>query len=331
LKRVVGLLLSFAVLLSGAEAIRNSALAAGLKAIPSNQYEIDTLIDTHPENKLSRQKIELGKMLYFDPRLSASNLISCNTCHNLALGGDDNNPAAIGHRWSVNPLHLNSPTVYNAVFNERQMWDGRFPDLEEQAGGPMVNEAEMAATHGMILSRIQSNPGYQRLFKRVFGRINPITMDTVQKAIAAFERTLVTPSPFDAYLLGEDQAITNKEKRGLTLFIQKGCTSCHNGYGLGGSMQPFPVNGEYKYAAVGGFTGNEQNLTKVPTLRNITQTAPYFHNGAVTTLKEAVEIMAQTQLGIELSPNETDDIVTFLETLKGKKPKIVYPDLPDME
>jgi len=314
-----------------AEEIRNSALAAGLKPIPSNQFEIDKLVDTDPENKLSRQKIELGKMLYFDPRLSSSNLISCNTCHNLGLGGDDNVPAAIGHLWTQNPKHLNSPTVYNAVFNEKQMWDGRFASLEEQAGGPMVNDAEMASSHELILERIEKIPGYQRLFKKVFGRINYISMPNVQKAIAAFERKLITPSPLDAYLLGEDDAITNQEKRGLTLFIQKGCTACHSGYGLGGGMQPFPLNGTYKYADIGGFTGNEQNLTRVPTLRNITQTEPYFHNGAVTTLKEAVTIMAQTQLGIELSPNETDDIVTFLETLKGKKPKIIYPDLPDYE
>ncbi len=325
------LLLLAAALAFGAEAIRNSALSAGLQAIPANQYEIDKLVDTNPDNRLSRQKIELGKMLYFDPRLSSSNLISCNTCHNLALGGDDENPTAIGHRWSENPQHLNSPTVYNAVFNERQMWDGRFADLEEQAGGPMVNDVEMASNHGLILERIKANPGYARLFKRVFGRVNPISMDNIQKAIAAFERTLVTPSPFDAYLLGEDNALTKKEKRGLTLFIQKGCTACHTGIGLGGGMQPFPLNGTYRYADIGGFTGNEQNLTKVPTLRNISQTAPYFHNGAVSTLKEAVEIMAQTQLGIELSPNETDDIVTFLHTLKGKKPKIAYPDLPDIE
>lgn len=330
MKKVV-LFALLGVVVFGAEAIRNSALSAGLKAIPSNQYEIKDLTDTNPNNKLSRQKIELGKMLYFDPRLSVSNLISCNTCHNLALGGDDENPTAIGHQWSANPQHLNSPTVYNAVFNERQMWDGRFADLEEQAGGPMVNEVEMASSHELILERIKSNPGYMRLFKRVFGRVNPLNMDNVQKAIAAFERTLVTPSPFDAYLLGEDNALTKKEKRGLTLFVQKGCTACHTGLGLGGGMQPFPVNGEYKYAHIGGFTGNEQNLTKVPTLRNISQTAPYFHNGAVKTLKEAVEIMARTQLGVELSPNESDDIVTFLHTLKGKKPKIAYPDLPDME
>lgn len=330
MKKVVFIAL-LGTLAFGAEAIRNSALSAGLKAIPSNQYEIDKLIDTNSQNRLSRQKIELGKMLYFDPRLSASNLISCNTCHNLALGGDDENPTAIGHRWSANPQHLNSPTVYNAVFNERQMWDGRFADLEEQAGGPMVNEVEMAASHDLILERIKTNPGYVRLFKRVFGRADPINMENIQKAIAAFERTLVTPSPFDAYLLGEDDALTGKEKRGLTLFIQKGCTACHTGLAIGGSMQPFPINGEYPYAHVGGFSGNDQNLTKTPTLRNVSQTAPYFHNGAVTTLKEAVELMAKTQLGIELSPNETDDIVTFLHTLKGKKPKIVYPDLPDIE
>lgn len=330
MKRIVAVAL-LTTLAFGADAIRNAALSAGLKAIPANQYEIDKLIDTNPDNQLSRQKIELGKMLYFDPRLSSSNLISCNTCHNLALGGDDENPTAIGHLWSTNPQHLNSPTVYNAVFNERQMWDGRFANLETQAGGPMVNEVEMASSHELILERIKANPGYLRLFKRVFGRGNAVTMENVQKAIAAFERTLVTPAPFDAYLLGEDNALTKKEKRGLTLFIQKGCTACHTGLGLGGSMQPFPLNGEYKYAHIGGFTGNEHNLTKVPTLRNISQTAPYFHNGAVATLKEAVEIMAQTQLGIELSPNETDDIVTFLQTLKGKKPKIVYPDLPDIE
>lgn len=317
----------FALTVCAAEELRNSALAAGLKAIPSSQFEINTLIDTDPNNKLTRQKIELGKMLFFDPRLSLGNLISCNSCHNLAIGGDNNVPTALGHLRTQHPGVFNSPTLYNAVFNERQMWDGRFATLEELPVGPAADEA----AGGLILERIEKIPGYRRLFEKAFGRSRAVSIANLQKAIAAFERTLITPAPLDAYLLGEDNAITQQEKRGLTLFIQKGCTTCHTGYGLGGGMQPFPLNGTYKYADIGGFTGNDHNLTKVPTLRNITQTAPYFHNGAVATLKEAVEIMAQTQPGISLSPNETDDIVVFLETLKGKKPKLLYPDLPDYE
>ncbi len=259
-----------------------------------------------------------------------SGLISCNTCHNLATGGVDGVPAAIGHRWTANPHHLNSPTVYNAVFNANQMWDGRFSNLEEQATGPIQAPPEMNAKPELVVERLGSIPGYVKAFKKAFpGEEDPVTFNNVARAIAAFERILVTPSRFDKFLLGDSKALTRKAKRGLRTFIEKGCTGCHTGIGIGGgSMQPFPVAKPYKYANLGGFKGNKDGLVKVPLLRNITQTAPYFHNGAVWSLNEAVKIMGETQLGIELTDKEVGDIVAFLGSLKGKKPRITYPLLP---
>ncbi|MDH5464750.1 MAG: cytochrome-c peroxidase, partial [Thiovulaceae bacterium] len=279
----------------------------------------------NPKNKLTKDKIKLGKILYFDPRLSKSGLISCNTCHNLGLGGMDGVSAAIGHKWTANPHHLNSPTVYNAVFNTVQMWDGRFKDLEEQAGGPVQAGPEMAAPKELVLKRLNSIPAYVKAFKKVFGEVSFYNM---QKAIAAFERTLVTPSAYDRFLEGNNKALSNNAKRGLKTFIDKGCVSCHNGVGLGGTMQSFPVMGTFKHGNVGDFKGDKNGMVKVPTLRNITQTAPYFHNGTVWDLAEAVQIMAQVQLGTTLSKQETKDIVAFLYALTGNKPTVTYPQLP---
>jgi cytochrome c peroxidase len=286
------------------------------------------LID-NPKNPITPEKVELGKKLYFDTRLSKSNLISCNTCHNLSLGGVDGVGAAIGHKWMANPHHLNSPTVYNSVFNFKQFWDGRAADLEEQAMGPIVAEPEMAATEMMVAHRIKASPEYVAEFAKVFGE-EEINLTTIGKAIGAFERTLVTRAPFDEYLEGKQSALNEQQTRGLKLFMDKGCITCHSGVGVGGTMfQKFPLMGKYKYDTVGDFKGNENGLTKVPILRNITQTAPYMHNGAVWTLEEAVEIMAENQLGIKLSSEEVADIVAFMGSLEGEKPKIELPILPN--
>ncbi len=303
------------------------AKKAGLKPIPQNCLaKIQTI--NNPNNPLTKAKKKLGKKLYFDPRLSKSGLISCNTCHNLATGGDDNIPVAVGHKWTKNPHHLNSPTVYNAVFAKRQFWDGRSPDLEDQATGPIQAKPEMNMHKDIAVKVIKSIPEYVKEFKKAYPN-EEITIKTIGKAIAAFERTLVTPSRFDNYLHGDENALTQKEKEGLKTFIKVGCASCHNGIALGGSMQPFPVVKPYKYANIGDFKGDKNHMVKTPTLRNITQTAPYFHNGAVWSLKEAVKIMGETQLGKELSDNEITSIVTFLKSLEGKKPKIDYPMLPN--
>ncbi|MDH3974080.1 MAG: cytochrome-c peroxidase [Deltaproteobacteria bacterium] len=308
-----------------AEDLRKLALHEGLQPIPANVSELNKVIGS-PDEKL----VELGKKLFFDPRLSKSGLISCNTCHNLATGGTDGVSAAIGHKWVANPHHLNSPTVYNSVFNSSQMWDGRFADLEEQAKGPIQAPPEMAAAPELVVSRLKSIPAYAGEFKSAFaGEKAPLTFDNVAKAIAAFERTLITPSRFDAFLNGKGKALSEGEKKGLKLFIDKGCVACHGGIGVGGgSLQPFPVAGKYKYDNLGDFKGNKNGFVKVPTLRNITNTAPYYHNGAVWTLEEAVTLMGELQLGMRLSRDEVNNIVAFLKALEGVKPKITYPVLP---
>jgi cytochrome c peroxidase len=238
--------------------------------------------------------------------------------------------AAVGHKWRKNPHHLSSPTVYNAVFNDKQFWDGRSPDLEDQAQGPMQAAPEMAISKEMAVKRVSSMPEYVKEFKTVYGT-KKVTFKKIADSIGAFERTLVTPAPFDKFLQGDNSALTKAQKRGLKVFIDKGCASCHNGVGLGGSMQPFPAVKEYKYASVGDFLKiNKSGMVKTPTLRNVTQTAPYFHNGAVWTLEEAIEIMGQTQLGIELSKKEIKSIKAFLTSLEGKKPEIKYPMLPSV-
>ncbi|MBE9536496.1 MAG: cytochrome-c peroxidase [Proteobacteria bacterium] len=310
-----------------ADDLRKEAFESDLRPIPSDRAILNKLIG-NPDKK----QVELGKKLFFDPRLSKSGLISCNTCHNLATGGVDGVASAIGHKWTSNPHNLGSPTVYNAVFSSVQMWDGRFPDLEEQAKGPISAGPEMASPPELVVERIKSIPAYVQEFKRAFPKDkDPATFDNVARAIAAFERTLVTPSRFDKFLNGDDKALTKKQRSGLKVFIAKGCVGCHTGIGVGGgSMQPFPMtDNPYKYANIGDFKGNKEGLVKVPTLRNITQTAPYFHNGAVWSLKEAVRIMGKTQLDADLSDNEASDIVAFLGSLKGKKPSITYPVLPE--
>ncbi|NPA28360.1 MAG: cytochrome-c peroxidase [Epsilonproteobacteria bacterium] len=310
-----------------ANSLIDEAKKAGLKPIPKDKEELNKLID-NPKNKLTPEKIELGKKLYFEPRLSKSALISCNTCHNLATGGDDNVPVATGHKWRQNPHHLNSPTVFNAVFNEKQFWDGRSPDLEDQATGPIQADVEMAMHKDMAVKVVESIPEYKEAFNKVFPN-EKITIETIGKAIGAFERTLVTPSRYDDFLNGDENALTKEEQEGLKTFISVGCASCHSGVGLGGGMQPFPAVKPYKYANIGDFKGDKNGMVKTPTLRNIAETAPYFHNGAVWDLKEAIKIMGETQLGKELSDKEVASIETFLKALTGKKPKVEYPILPN--
>ena len=308
------------------DALADQATKAGLAPIPSDKNALMKLID-NPKNPITGKKVELGKKLYFDPRLSKSVLISCNTCHNLGMGGTDGISAATGHKWTANPHHLNSPTVYNAVFMSSQFWDGRDPHLEQQAQGPMQAAPEMAISKEMAVERISSMPAYVEEFKKAYGD-EKITFEKIADSIATFERILVTPGKYDAFLEGDTNALTNEEKEGLKTFMDKGCVSCHTGVALGGTMQPFPVVKPFKYANVGDFKGNKSGMVKVPTLRNITETAPYFHNGTVWSLSEAVKIMGETQLGAALTDKEVNSIVTFLKALEGKKPEIIYPQLP---
>ncbi len=304
------------------------AKKVGLAPIPTDKSELIKLID-NPKNPINKAKVELGKALFFEPRLSKSNLISCNTCHNLATGGVDGVSAAIGHNWTANPHHLNSPTVYNAVFMEKQFWDGRELDLEAQAQGPLQAKPEMAISKEMAVKRISSMAGYKEQFKEAFGD-NNISFQKIADAIGAFERILVTPSNFDKFLAGDQKALSTEEQEGLKTFIDKGCTACHTGIGIGGGMQKFPLVKPYKYANIGDFKGDKNGMVKTPTLRNIAQTAPYFHNGAVWSLEEAVMIMGETQLGMALKDKEIKSIVTFLKSLDGEMPTITYPKLPSV-
>lgn len=311
-----------------ASSLVDQAKEAGLTPIPESQSELLKLID-NPKNPITDEKVELGKQLYFDPRLSKSGLISCNTCHNLAMGGDDGVAAAIGHKWTANPHHLNSPTVYNAVFFSSQFWDGRDPNLEKQAQGPIQAHPEMAATKEHVATTVASMPEYVRAFKQAYGKDVKIDFETVTDTIAAFERTLVTPAPYDEFLNGCPSAMTPEQKAGMKTFIDKGCATCHNGVALGGSMQAFGITGEFKNANVGDFKGDANGLVKVPTLRNITQTAPYFHNGTVWTLQEAIVEMGRIQLGIDITDEEAASIATFFTALEGEKPEVLTPELPN--
>jgi cytochrome c peroxidase len=330
--RKTGIALSLAVAVSvsavASDALIEKAKKAGLKPIPQDKTELFKLTD-NPKNPVTDAKVELGKKLFFDPRLSKSGLISCNTCHNLATGGVDGVDVATGHMWRHNPHHLNSPTVYNAVFASKQFWDGRSPDLEDQAQGPMQASPEMAATKEHVEKVVRSIPEYMKAFQNAYNDPKFVpTFKDVADVIGDFERTLVTPSRYDQYLYGKSDALTAEEKEGLKIFIDKGCASCHNGVALGGSMQPFPVAGKYKYANVGDFKGDKNGMVKVPTLRNILETRPYFHNGAVWTIEEAIKIMGETQLGTKLSDEETAKIKAFFGALTGKKPYVRYPMLP---
>jgi len=324
--QLLGVSLLTSSLLLGAS-VAEKANHAGLKAIPTDRAALMKLID--PNHTLTTEKVALGKQLYFEPRLSKSGIISCNTCHNLGLGGVDGVPAAVGHNWRANPHHLNSPTVYNAVFFAAQFWDGRSPDLENQAQGPMQAPPEMAAPPSLVEERINSIPAYVAAFQKAYGKEVKIDFATITKTIGIYERTLVTPSRFDDYLNGREEALTNAEKAGLSTFIDKGCTACHTGIALGGTMQPFPAVGKFKYADVGDFKGDKSGKVKTPTLRNITETAPYFHNGTVWNLSETVKIMGETQLGMKISDEDADKIVTFLGALKGRKPEVLYPQFPE--
>ena len=286
-----------------------------------------------PIKEINLAKVELGKKLYFDPRLSKSGFISCNSCHNLSMGGTDNLKTSIGHNWQQGPI--NSPTVLNSSMNVAQFWDGRAADLKEQAGGPIANPGEMAFTHTLAVDVLESIPEYVTEFTQVFGP-DCINIDQVTEAIAEFEKTLVTPNDrFDQWLLGYTDAITEKELAGYQLFKSSGCVACHMGPALGGTsfqkmglVSPYETRNEAQGLA--GVTGNDADRFKfkVPTLRNVELTYPYFHDGEAATLAEAVDIMGRLQLGRKFEETELDQIVAFLKTLTGDQPSFSLPILP---
>ena len=309
------------------------ALISGLAVFTAVHAANDEPISPiKPPANINLGQAELGKKLYFDPRLSKSGFISCNSCHNLSMGGTDNIPTSIGDKWQQGPI--NSPTVLNSSLNLAQFWDGRAADLKEQAGGPIANPGEMAFTHTLAIDVLQSIPGYVREFKQVFGK-DKIDIDQVTTAIAEFEKTLVTPnSRFDQWLLGKKDALTKTELEGYKLFKDSGCVACHNGEAVGGNsfqkmglVEPYKGNMPDGRAAVTGNDADRFNF-KVPTLRNVEMTYPYFHDGAANTLTEAVDVMGRLQLGKKFTKDENAKIVAFLKTLTGDQPNFKMPILP---
>jgi cytochrome c peroxidase len=288
-------------------------------------------------NPASTDKIELGKTLFFDPRLSKSGLISCNTCHNVGMGGDDFQETSTGHGWQKGPR--NSPTVLNAVYNIAQFWDGRAEDLKEQAKGPVQASVEMNNTPEGVLRTLNSIPRYQEMFALAFpGQEDPVTFDNMAAAIEIFEATLTTPdSRFDRLLRGEEKALTEEELKGLEIFMEKGCADCHNGINMGGhDYFAFGVMEKPESDIISDDKGRfvvtnlqeDEYVFKSPSLRNIALTPPYFHSGKVWPLSEAVSIMSSAQLGIQLDEEEVSSITAFLQTTTGLQPYIVYPTLP---
>lgn len=285
----------------------------------------------HPEdNPGTPERIDLGHKLFFEPKLSRSGIISCNTCHVVGAAGVDAREVAIGE--GARTGSRNSPTVYNAAFLTAQFWDGRAPTLEEQAKGPIQAHVEMDLTPEEAVERLRET-GYEPLFEAAFpGEEDALTFDNIAKAIAAFERTLITPgSPFDRYLSGDTTALTAQQKAGLSLFQGAGCIGCHNGVLLGG-------NGFAAFSHVEGstdigraaVTGREEDrhVFRIAPLRNVALTAPYFHDGSAATLHDAVSIMGQVQLNRRFNEEEVEALVAFLQSLTGDFPLVAHPQLP---
>ena len=323
------------------------SLSAGTWAMKPLPQKVPTPAD----NPITPAKIELGKMLYFDPRLSVDGTISCNSCHNVMSDGGDGRPVGVGVRGQRGGR--GSPTVWNSAFNTVQFWDGRAASLEDQAKGPLTNPGEMGMpNHDEVMKRVNLIPGYVTAFKKAFPKEqNPVSIDNLAKAIATYERTLVTPnSPFDKFIRGNKKSLTAQQVKGMKLVEEIGCTSCHTGENFSGegmkmgegNYQPFPQIPGSKFDKMYDLLSDkgryevtkkdeDKNHWRVPTWRNVALTAPYFHNGKVKTLDEAVRVMGKTQLGMDLSDTQVAEIVSFLNSLTGEFPKQTMPKLPPTE
>lgn len=294
----------------------------------SLNFEPLPVIELDKMDALALKRIQLGKKLYLEPRLSTNNQISCNTCHRLDGFGVDNEPTSPGHAGVRGDR--NSPTSFNAFLHIAQFWDGRAKDVEEQALGPILNPVEMGmASDGHVIEKLTEIPEYVSDFKVAFpNEKKPLKYRNIGIAIGAFERTLVTPSHFDDYLRGDIRALSSAERKGLKKFTEVGCISCHNGAAVGGGMyQKLGAVEDYplvKDVGLYGITKNEddRHFFKVPSLRNVAKTAPYFHDGSIESLEEAIAIMGRYQLGVQLSQEDIADIKVFLESLTGEVPEI---------
>lgn len=348
MKSIFLFLIVFPLLIKSVFAAEKAPSDKEIKAAITTLYALPAKPVIPKDNPQTSQKIELGKALYFDPRLSSDGTISCNSCHNVMAGGDDGRPVGVGVKGQRGGR--GSPTVWNSAYNTVQFWDGRAESLEEQAKGPLTNPIEMGMdSHDVVIERINKIPGYIALFKKAFPKDKtPMTIDNFAKAVASFERTLITPdSPFDLYKKGNKKAMSVPALRGMILVTEIGCTSCHGGVNFSGegfkmgegNFQPFPQIPGSKYdkqydliSDLGRYevtkNNDDKNKWRVPTWRNVAITAPYFHNGKVKTLNEAVRVMAKTQLDMDLEDSQVSDIVAFLNSLTGKLPKISAPQLP---
>lgn len=310
------------------EQLRDSALAF-FHALPAR-------VD-HPAGPDGPEKVELGRRLFMEPQLSTDGTISCNSCHRLDAFGTDNERTSTGVGGQKGGR--NSPTVYNAALHNMQFWDGRAADVEQQAGMPILNPIEMAMPdEATLVSRLKGMEPYPALFKAAFPEAaDPITYANLREAIGAFERTLLTPSRFDDFLEGNMTALSAQERSGLRLFMAVGCTNCHSGAAIGGSMlQKFGVHADFRPLTGSDTTDQgrkavtgkaaDKDVFKVPGLRNVTSTAPYFHDGRVERIEDAIKVMGTTQLGRALADGEVADLKAFLEALTGTPPpKVELP------
>ncbi|MDQ6957191.1 MAG: cytochrome c peroxidase, partial [Mariprofundaceae bacterium] len=301
------------------------SISAWANDIPEGMGILPSNVPVPADNPMSAAKVELGKKLYFEPALSKSGHFSCNSCHNLATWGVDNQKFSIGHKWQRGGR--NAPTVLNSGFWSKQFWDGRAPLLEDQAKGPPLNPVEMALdSEAAAVARLK-DAGYTAEFESVFGK-NSVSYDNMAKAIAAFERTLNTPNaPFDLFVQGKGK-ISAAAKRGMKKVAEIGCTSCHSGVLF--SNNEFVEFNYGKDEGLKSVTGKaeDNHVFRVQSWRNIAMTAPYFHDGSAKTLQEAVKTMAKVQLDVVLSNHDVNDIVAFLGTLTGELPVVTIPQLP---
>ena len=324
--KTAGMILPFAAatMLSGA------AMADDLSEYKELFEPLPALAPIPSNNSMTEEKIELGKMLFFEPRISGSGVISCGTCHNPALGWSDRIPTAVGHDGQVG--NRNTPTVLNSGFLASQFWDGREPDLEGQALGPIEAEIEMNMDLEAAIKRLKEFEIYREHFATAFpDDEEPIIAENIAFAIASFERTLNTPnSPFDRYLRGDDGAMTAQQIEGMKLFVDSGCVACHNGPVLSdGNFHRFELPGskdEGRFIV----TGDEADMYafRTPTLRNVAVTYPYFNNGSVSNLRDAVQLMGQQMLGQDFNETELDELVAFMHSLTGEMPVVTIPALP---
>ncbi len=279
-----------------------------------------------PANPLTDAKVDLGRMLFYETRLSRDHDVSCNSCHKLDAYGVDGRQFSLGTKQQLGGR--NAPTVYNAAAHIAQFWDGRAATVEEQAKGPILNPVEMTMpSAAAVVERLKAVPTYRAAFRKAFpGEADPVTYDNVGLAIGAFERRLVTPGRWDRFLKGDTTALTPAERQGFNTFASTGCQACHNGALVGGTMyqklgmvRPWTDKSDIGRAAITHLV-SDTLVFKVPSLRNVAQTAPYFHNGSVKTLNEAVTLMAAHQIGRDLTPQQVAEIVTYLNALSGDVP-----------